>query len=73
VPRLVYDYSEGYVIDAETGEVVDRIYDYSPPRRAESYEVEPEHGKVKYRPGRLRRLIEVYKKLAVYEEQGYNS
>jgi hypothetical protein len=30
---LVYDYQEGYVIDAETGEVVDRIYDYSPPSR----------------------------------------
>jgi hypothetical protein len=30
---LVYDYQEGYVIDAETGEVVDRIFDYSPPSR----------------------------------------
>ncbi|MEM0235271.1 hypothetical protein [Thermofilum sp.] len=30
--HLIYDYTEGYVIDAETGEVVDRIYDYSPPR-----------------------------------------
>jgi hypothetical protein len=27
---LIYDYEEGYVIDATTGEVVDRIYDYSP-------------------------------------------
>ena len=26
---LIYDYREGYVIDATTGEVVDRIYDYS--------------------------------------------
>ena len=25
---LVWDYQSGYVIDAETGEVVDRIYDY---------------------------------------------
>ena len=32
---LVYDYQEGYVIDAETGEVVDRIYDCSPPRSRE--------------------------------------
>jgi hypothetical protein len=28
---LIYDYEEGYVVDAETGEVVERIYDYSPP------------------------------------------
>ena len=27
---LIYDYREGYVIDATTGEVVDRVYDYSP-------------------------------------------
>jgi hypothetical protein len=30
---LIYDYREGCVIDAETGEVVERIYDYSPPSR----------------------------------------
>jgi len=30
---LIYDYEEGCVVDAETGEVVERIYDYSPPSR----------------------------------------
>ena len=30
---LIYDYREGCVVDAETGEVVERIYDYSPPSR----------------------------------------
>jgi hypothetical protein len=33
---LIYDYQEGYVIDAETGEVVERIYDYSPPSRGDA-------------------------------------
>jgi len=29
-PVYVYEYSEGYVINSSTGEVVDRIFDYSP-------------------------------------------
>lgn len=70
--RLVYDYSEGYVIDAETGEVVDRIFDYSPPRRTQEDRVELEHKKIKYTPGKkLRRLVEAYQRLIIYEEQGY--
>jgi len=35
--ELVYDYSRGEVIDAETGEVVGQIYDYMPSARASDY------------------------------------
>ena len=36
----IYDYCEGYVIDAETGEVVDRIFDYSPPAHSTDHNTE---------------------------------
>lgn len=70
--QLIYDYKEGYVIDAETGEVVDRIYDYSPSMMTQyEREIEPESDRIKYRPWRLKKLIETYRKIVIYEERGY--
>ncbi|MEM1930275.1 MAG: hypothetical protein QXH81_09915, partial [Thermofilaceae archaeon] len=70
--QLVYDYSEGYVVDAETGEVVDRIYDYSPPRpRSDNVAVENKRTRAAM-PGKgLGKLIEAYRRLVEYEKQGY--
>ncbi|MEM2025036.1 MAG: hypothetical protein QXW94_01945 [Desulfurococcaceae archaeon] len=69
--KLVYDYAEGYVIDAETGEVVERIYDCSPPKIARSGAFE-RRGKRAGKPkAKLRRLVERYRELANYEARGY--
>ena len=38
---LVWDYSAGFVIDTSTGEVVDRIFDYSLPRTGDGVLVRP--------------------------------
>jgi len=35
--ELIYDYSRGEIIDPETGEVIDQIYDYMPNARASDY------------------------------------
>ncbi|MEM1696400.1 MAG: hypothetical protein QXQ90_07370 [Desulfurococcaceae archaeon] len=70
--QLVYDYSEGYVVDAETGEVVDRIYDYSPPRPRSDDSAVVENKKRVRMPGKgLGRLIKAYRRLVEYEKQGY--
>ncbi|MEM0235981.1 hypothetical protein [Thermofilum sp.] len=70
--RLVYEYSEGYVVDAETGEVVDRIYDYSPPRPRSDDSAVAENKKRVRVPGKgLGKLIKAYRRLVEYEKQGY--
>lgn len=68
---LVYDYAEGYVVDARTGEVVDRIYDYSPPRGDQRPEVAKDRFAGR-RPGeRLKRLYEAYRRFVYLEERGF--
>ena len=56
--KLVWDYRDGFVVDAETGVVVDRIYDYSPPPRYEqeiAAEIERQRLVERRKPRRLRR------------------
>jgi len=69
--QKVWDYPEGVVVCLENGEVVDRIYDYSPPRTRED-EQQPQlhlwHRPKKVVHGYLRRL-KVYMKLLSYEKQ----
>ncbi|MEM0490313.1 MAG: hypothetical protein QXH73_03755 [Ignisphaera sp.] len=70
--HLIYDYTEGYVIDAETGEVVDRIFDYSQPRPRSDDSAAAENKKRARMPGKgLGRLIKTYRRLVEYEKQGY--
>ncbi|MEM0059290.1 MAG: hypothetical protein QXE10_02555 [Desulfurococcaceae archaeon] len=70
--HLIYDYTEGYVIDAETGEVVDRIFDYSQPRPRSDDSTVAENKKRARMPGKgLGKLIKAYRRLVEYERQGY--
>jgi len=71
---LIYDYQEGYVIDAETGEVVDRIYDCSPPRsRGEAAGAQSDSSRLVHKPvsQRYYRERRLYSKARRLEERGY--
>jgi hypothetical protein len=73
---LVYDYQEGYVIDAETGEVVDRIYDYSPPSRGAecSKSIERDaHQRREFKSSyeRYKEHYRVYREARRLEERGF--
>lgn len=66
----IYDYCEGYVIDASTGEVVDRIFDYSP----QGYVSEGESVNRFVRRsclGRRSVKLRLYRKAKRFEERGF--
>jgi len=68
--QKVWDYREGVVVCMDNGEVIGRIYDYSPPRTREDEQQSQPH--LRHRPkkvvhGYLRRL-KAYMKLLRYEK-----
>jgi len=71
---IIWDYNTGDVICADTGEIIDRIYDYSPARRREEEPIT-----IPYREARKHRRFIIkyirdlrkYNEAKKFEEQGF--